>query len=175
MRQVIMIGGIHGVGKSYLCKKLKDLHICGVYSASNLMRDYVGQKVDESKQVKNIEENQNILINAIDEYVKNERLIILDGHFCLMNQQKEIIEIPLDTFSKLNIKAIVVLIDDENNIIKRISERDRINYSFDYIENFQRKEVEHAIKIAEKLKAEFLLFNINDDIKKIVNLIQQIS
>lgn len=175
MRQVIMLGGIHGVGKSHLCKKILDLHICDVYSASNLMRDYIGEKVDDNKQVENINHNQNILLNAIEEYVKIDRLILLDGHFCLVNQQKGITEIPRDTFRKLSIKAIVVLIDDENSIIDRIFERDGVKYSFDYIEYFQRKEVEYAIKIAEELKVKFLLYKINDDIQKILNLIKSIG
>lgn len=174
MRKVIMLGGIHGVGKSFLCKKIKDVNICEVYSASQLMRDYINENVDDNKKVEDIKLNQDILLNAIEEKIPNDIVMILDGHFCLINNYREIEEVPIDTFMSIGINAIIILISDADTIINRLSSRDSLQYSTDFINEFQNKEVDYATEIAKELSIQILICKnpVND--KEILNLINTI-
>ena len=98
MRKIIMLGGVHGVGKSYLCEKIKEKRLCEVYTASHLIRQINYGYSDQNKRVDSINNNQNILLDAISKHIPDNTKIILDGHFCLINSINIIEDIPYDTF-----------------------------------------------------------------------------
>lgn len=157
MRKILMLGGIHGVGKSFLCKRIKETCKCEIYSASQLMRDYYQNKVDDNKRVEDIKLNQNILLSAINTYVPRESRIILDGHFCLLNTNNNVLEIPFETFQSIGVNGIIVLTDNADIIINRLNARDGTQYSSDFVNNFQDKEINYAKLIAKKLNVELLV------------------
>lgn len=143
--EIIFIAGVHGVGKTHYCNSLKDNEIKS-YSASELIRKY--KKITE-KMVKNIEENQNILLKAIS-YLQEEK-IYLDGHFCLLNTKKEIVQIPMQIFKKLGIKEIFILYSDVKSIADRLKKRDEIEYSYSLINELQKSEIIYGKEVARQL------------------------
>src|SRR5262249_1164106 len=99
-RNVIFVGGIHGVGKTTYCEKLSsDLNLKH-YSASDLIKE-VKRTNSVHKNVKNIPQNQDILLDAIDKCFYENKWYILDGHFCLLNEQGSISPIPFATFQSI--------------------------------------------------------------------------
>lgn len=143
--EIIFIAGVHGVGKTQYCNSIKTDEIKN-YSASELIKKY---KNIETKMVKNIEENQNILLKAIS-YLTEEK-IYLDGHFCLLNMKGEITRIPIQTFEELGMKEIFILYSDVNNIICRLKKRDKIEYSYTLVDELQKAEISYGKEIALKL------------------------
>lgn len=142
--KINFIAGIHGVGKTFYTNSLKD----GIpaYSASDLIRKY---KQIEGKKTKDIDKNQNLLLDAILEL--NEKEIYLDGHFCLLNENGEISEIPFKTFEELGLEKIVILYAPVEKITERLKVRDSQEYDINLLEKFQNKEIEYGKEIAEKL------------------------
>ncbi len=166
------MGGIHGVGKTTLCKKLtKHLNI-NHYSASQLIKMLRNENDDNrNKGVKNISGNQDLLLTAISRYINKSITSILDGHFCLLNANHEIKRIPKETFSDISPVAIILLHDTIANIEHKISQRDAITYEANLLSSFQENEIQHSSEIAKGLEIPYLLLDVSDNIDELKNFI----
>lgn len=147
---MIFVCGIHGAGKTHYCKMLSKRLEMPYYSASNLV--VMGKKQNfEEKKVKNIQQNQEILIEEIQKIQSHETDFILDGHLCLINSYGKVERIPTEVFEKLNIKSLVVIVDSVKKIKQRMEKRDDINWGYRFIDSFQKEEVKYAKELSEKL------------------------
>lgn len=99
-RKLIFIGGIHGVGKSTLCKKLISELKIPHYSASELITRAQKGLYTKNKTVKNVTKNQDVLLVALNEFV-DEPCILLDGHFALFDAKQKVQQIPVETFASI--------------------------------------------------------------------------
>lgn len=163
------IGGIHGVGKTTFCKLLTERMGYLHYSASSLIKEY--KNLEKDKKVDKVNENQDILITAIKKTFNIQKNYILDGHFCLLDTENQIIEVPFSTFKTLNLKKIIVLKDRSCNIHEKLLKRDGINYDIDLIEDFQNRELSYSKKIANLLNIPYKVFDIHSDIDEVINFI----
>jgi adenylate kinase len=170
--KIIFMGGIHGVGKTTLCKKLTNLLNINHYSASQLIK-MLNKDVDDNrnKGVKNISGNQDLLLTAIGQYINNTETTILDGHFCLLNAEHEVSRITMKTFLGISPVAIILLHDSIANIINKISQRDSINYKASLLFSFQNEEIQYSVEIAKELGIPHLLFDVTEDISELKNFI----
>ncbi len=159
---IVFIGGIHGVGKSTICR-----HICNklrieYLSASQLLKwNDINQDV-KSKKVKDISETQSRLILGLNNSIENEKIYLLDGHYCLLNTNNEIINIPLETFSQINPFSLNIILDDISVIKKRLETRDNRIYDYKVLEHFQDKELKHAKFLSKTLGITLNIGNPND-------------
>ena len=174
-KNIIFVGGIHGVGKTTLCEKISDeLHIKH-YSASQLIKMIKnGDGDNRNKGVKNIKSNQNLLMAAIDQYLDKSTIAILDGHFCLLNTKHEIKRIPKETFVAISPIAIITLHDAIANIENKITRRDGINYNVNLLSSFQDEEISYSANVANYLEVPNLLFGVSDNIVGLINFITKI-
>ncbi|WP_024833859.1 ATP-binding protein [Ruminiclostridium josui] len=163
MRKVVFIGGIHGVGKSYLCELLKEKTHLNIYSASELIRIFQKDQTDINKRVPNINKNQDVLITAIEENVPENICLVLDGHFCLLDSNQNIKRIPYSTFEQLNIIAIITLVGEPNIIKNRLNLRDNSQYTENFISDFQDSELNYSKDVAKKLHVNHLTYDIQKD------------
>ncbi len=171
-RSIIFVGGIHGVGKTYLCKSLEESLSFKHYSASQLIKSLKdGQSVSIDKRVANIDGNQQLLLTAISEYIKPDVTAVLDGHFCLLNNKKKIEYIPVEIFSCISPISIIVLHDSIKNIGNKISGRDGVRYNYELLTTFQEKEIEYSQYIAQHLHIPYLVFDVADDIAEVEDFI----
>ena len=83
---MIFISGIHGVGKTYLCSKLKEEFGFKAFSSSQLISQQKGKDLSNNKLTGDIEDNQYYLCKAVDELKESINMFLLDGHFCLLNE-----------------------------------------------------------------------------------------
>lgn len=163
--KIIFVGGIHGVGKTWLCEKLVDEMEVKHFSASQLIKDLKkNHSVNNYKGVKNINNNQKLLLLAVNQYADRDLTIILDGHFCLLNLEHEIKQISKETFVNMSPIAIIVLYDSILNISKKISNRDGVRYDIDLLSSFQDEEIKYSEDVAKYLQVPYLLFDVSDDI-----------
>lgn len=160
--KIIFVGGVHGVGKTTLCNRIKeDLGIKN-YSSSELIGRYNSLILNDNKQVDNINNNQDILLQSINKYIDKSEPIILDGHFALINKDNLIELVPIETFRGLNLLGILVIIDDPVNIVKRLEHRDNKKCDINFIAEFQNNEIEWAQSVSKDLGIDLLVVPASD-------------
>jgi adenylate kinase len=171
--KIIFLGGIHGVGKGALSKKLISELNLGYLSASNLLK-WKNISKGNNKKVANIPNTQEKLLDALSNKCKNNEQYILDGHFCLLNKNGMVEKVSLDIFVKINPILVVVATTDEKLIQQRLEERDKRYYNLDILKNMQKIEKEYAHEIALRLDIPFLEVK-NGDCKNLINLISNLG
>lgn len=161
MKRVIFVSGIHGVGKGYIFRTLFKRINFPVYTASDLIRKS-NEISDINKKVDNINNNQSILLDAINKFVE-EDIIVLDGHTCLFNSDGNVSKIPYETFESLNLVAVIFIHDDVCKVQERLFKRDNIKYDKNTLYHLQVNEMKYTSMISKKLKIPYLSFDANDD------------
>lgn len=167
--KIIMLTGIHGVGKSYIADKIKEQLNIPIYSASNLIKIYNPKSYDD-KIVTEIEENQEILIKSIEKNIKDS-LFILDSHTCLLAPGNKITNIDMNWFLDMNIIGIIFLYDNPEKIKNRLSERDNLNFELSFLETFQKQENKNSIKLAQLIDVPIIEFKNSDNIDSLINFL----
>ncbi len=150
--EVIILGGVHGVGKSYFCSLLKQSVHVTTYSASKLIAKQKQMTLPKDKYTKDINENQQHLITAIRTLERHTTKYLLDAHFCLLDEHGNIIKLPQTIFDQIQPKAILILTEDAETIARRRKERDNIIVSTQQIETHQEAECTHSLTVAKTLK-----------------------
>ncbi len=168
---MIFVSGIHGVGKTFFCNMVKKELGIKSFSASQLITEKRKKGFSNDKMVSDIDANQSLLLEALEELRDSEEEFILDGHFCLLNNQGEIIRIPLETYFLLKPNAIVLLTERAEIISKRRLKRDGIEQKISEIKAFQEAEKIYAQQIAEKLKIPIIISGGADDLTRIIKII----
>ncbi|MBD2105529.1 ATP-binding protein [Nodosilinea sp. FACHB-13] len=161
-RKLVFIGGVHGVGKTTFCQEVTSSFPVNHISASELIRKEKIEQESSNKKVKNISENQDILIRAINRLTDKRSWYIIDGHFCLLDSNEKIVQIPFEIFSDMNPEAIVIIHDDPAEICKRLNQRDKVRYSESFVERFQSQEIEYARIVAESLNIPHILCKLEE-------------
>ncbi len=116
-----------------------------------------------------------MLLAAIDKYIDQNSITILDGHFCLLNSNHEITKIPKATFEGILPIAIIVLHDSISNISNKITNRDGVSYDINLLSSFQNEEMKYSADIADDLQIPFLLFDVSGDMSEMVNFIDCVT
>jgi len=174
--KAIFIGGIHGVGKTTLCEELKKKVGIRHYSASSLIKTLKNDDEDDfNKQVKNITGNQKLLITAIIKYVDRSSPYLLDGHFCLLDTNNIINNVPIVTFKDISPAGIILLHDSIENIQNKIMGRDGKKYESDLLLQFQDGEIKYSKEVADKMKIPYISFNVLDDVTLIIDFVKNIT
>lgn len=158
-RKVIFVGGVHGVGKTTFCKALKAQLGIQHFSASDLISREKEEQHFQDKRVQNIDENQDVLVAALNKYLEDETWYLLDGHFCLLSKNGEITKIPDSTYEGINPCAIILLVDRPENIYDRLSKRDNATYDLALLRSFQEQEIDYAKHVSNKLSIPYRMYN----------------
>lgn len=162
--RTVFIGGVHGVGKTHFCNSLVGRFDVEHVTASSLIGQHINHS--EDKTVSNIEKNQLILADELSRYQTNCRTILLDGHFCLLNSNSDIQDVPLATFKAISPYAIFLLKDDPASIVVRLSNRDDRAYSTDLLSTLQVREIERAGLVSQSLNVPLIVIEPMVDFDK---------
>lgn len=154
-KNIIFIGGVHGVGKTTFCTELIKYSGLTHLTASQLIKDKKSNNVAFNKQVRDVNENQNLLVDALSE--RDEKFILLDGHFSLLNATGAPVIIPVETFEAIQPRCLILLQDAPDAISQRMISRDGSVRDVSEIERHQNLEKEHARTIADKLNISLLI------------------
>src|SRR4030067_3026737 len=109
---ISFIGGIHGVGKSTICRQICDELKLEYLSASELLKWREVNDDFKNKKVKSIPATQDRLIISLRNIIQKDKCYLLDGHYCLLNNKNDVINIPLETFKKINPISLNLIIGD---------------------------------------------------------------
>lgn len=106
----VFVAGIHGVGKSFLCKQYVNDSSVVYESASGLIRKErarVNWSID--KKVAHIDDNQIALRAAVNRIITAGQSLLLDGHFVLINERSEFVALDSSVFQDIGITGVVLL------------------------------------------------------------------
>ena len=95
---IIFVAGIYGVGKSTLCERLGLFIGIPCYSAGNLISALNGETYGRNKTVANKENNQDILVAAVNDRLQKDTAFILAGHFCIFDKLFNVARLPESFF-----------------------------------------------------------------------------
>lgn len=160
MNNTIFVSGIHGVGKTTFCNWLsKELQL-NFYSAGQLINQKINND-SKNKEVSNVEKNQDILIQAINDLVEEDKYI-LDGHSSLIKKDGQISKVPLQTFKELNLNIIIQLFEDTSTIQERLQQRDNKEYTIALLDELQNTDIQHSKYISRELKIPLILHKASE-------------
>lgn len=158
---IIFVAGIHGVGKTTLCKYIFQKYNIKHYTASTLIAE-AKERPFTTLFIKDIDKNQTTLINAVNQIRDENQEYILDGHFCLLNEFKSIERVPPKTFELLGIKTIIVLTENINTIYTRLKDRSGIEYSLDMLYKLQEDELDYSYEISSVLNVPYIVLDVSN-------------
>lgn len=145
----LFVGGVHAVGKTtalaQACSFLGIKHA----TASQLIKEYRGNaNWSETRQVSSVDENQRTLIAAIKQMQHEGAKLVVDGHFVLRKAPEIHQEIAVDVFSELGLRGILLLEAPSQLIHDRLLARGDLTWTLTEIEEFARRESEHASAVS---------------------------
>lgn len=167
------VSGIHGVGKTTLLNELSNKYAVKCYSISDLIRKHGKSIRVEEKKTKELLPNQEAWIYELNQLeLEKEKILILDGHFCLINSNNEISDIPFDVLNRTEIERIVLVTADERLIQQRLHLRDKYEWDLERIKEFQKRETERAYLYASIYNIPIYQFDGNASIVKLSEFLE---
>lgn len=149
--RIAFIGGIHGVGKSTICRHISSELNLEYLSASELLKWKDINEDAKNKKVKDIPDTQNRLILGLTNTVQKGKNYLLDGHYCLLNSDNEVVNVPLETFEEINPFSLNLILGDISEIKKRLETRDNKPYDYALLERLQSEEITYAKYLSKTL------------------------
>lgn len=128
----VFVAGVHAVGKSFLCQQYANDFSVTYESASGLIRKERTQADwSTDKKVGNIDGNQIALRTAVQRIIAAGQSLLLDGHFVLINDKSEFVELESSVFQNIGITGVVILEADAEVIASRLAARDATRSAVD--------------------------------------------
>lgn len=174
-KTTIFITGIHGVGKSTICKKASESLGIQSFSAGEIIQKKRNLKSTTDKNILDISENQTLLLAGIKDIKEHCNKFILDGHIALLTKDNVISTVEFKIIKQINPTVIVLIKDNPSNIQRRLYQRDRQDYSLDLLDQMQNIEQEQGILYAKELNCEFYEINLQESSLPDKNLINFLS
>ncbi len=145
---LVLVVGIHGVGKSLLIHKLqKEFPESYCTSASKLL-----SWNSPHKNVSNVTANQTVLTAMIQELKQQHSFIILDGHLCILDTKNEYVFVGRDIIESISPSMIVSVTADPLTVYNRLLSRDGVkSISLEKIQEGLRIEQKWANYISSEL------------------------
>lgn len=169
MRDIVFVGGIHGVGKSTFCSKVCN-EVSRVHLKASELLKWEEISDADNKEVGDIQYTQNRLINGLNNVFKKDESYLIDGHYCLFGLDGRIENVPVSTFKEINPKMLIIVTLNPKIIKERLEKRDKKKYELNHIDKLQRAELKHANHISKTL--EVPLIEIKDEeYSPIINLL----
>ena len=160
--KIAFIGGIHGVGKSTICRQICDELKLEYLSASELIKWKDINEDIQNKKVQDILVTQDRLIIGLTNSIQKNNSYILDGHYCLLNQENEIVSIPLETFKLINPFSLNIILGDIIEIKNRLERRDNRPYDQELLNQMQESELHYARYLSKTLGVTLNIGTQND-------------
>ena len=170
---IAFIGGIHGVGKSTICKELCNQLGIEYLSASEVIKWSELNEDSTNKKVTDIPLMQNRLVDGLKQKIEPNKNYLLDGHYCLLNKDGEISKIPFETFKAINPVSFHLIVNDIAEIKYRIESRDKNKYDFQLLSDMQNIETSYAQELSIKLGIK-LSIGTEGDFNPILYLLREV-
>ena len=164
---IIFVGGIHGTGKTTLCRRLALVLSASHVTAGTLIRETANSKTTttgiRSKAVPDVNANQELLLRGLALYRGHTSgPILLDGHFSLMEPGGTIVDIPQTVYVAIAPIALVLVEVDPLVVHSRLTGRDGTAPPLETIASLCQHERAHAELVSKALNIR--IFVVRGDI-----------
>jgi len=166
LENISFVGGIHGVGKSTICKDICKKFKINYLSASEVLKWSKLNTDVKNKKVDDISFTQDLLITGLNEQANKSERYILDGHYCLFNKDGNVERIPFDTFRQINPASLHIITGNIDEIKKHLEERDQKQYNYKLLKEMQDAEIDYANEISRKILKP-LVISTNENFTKL--------
>ena len=165
----MFIGGVHGVGKTTICKVSLDPLGFDCISASELIRRHVTMHKTD-KRVRNVGKNQDVLVAESNKEKSKSLLYGLDGHYCLLNKDGAIERLPVEVFGSLGLDLLALVDSTVDEVVSHLQARDGTKWSKKTVAALMSAERTHARRVAKSLNIPLVVLDAqkNDGVEKIV-------
>jgi predicted transcriptional regulator/adenylate kinase len=162
--KVIFVAGVHGVGKTTLCKAVAQKEGVLHKSAGEIIRERDAAALSSStKSVGDINRTQRLLVEGVDQIRRGGRNLLLDGHFALINGLGEVEAIARNVFQALALDGIILIHDSPLEIYNRLVARDANPLTLAELTELQSVEVATAETIAKALALPLIMVKSADE------------
>lgn len=173
-RNIIFVGGIHGVGKSTLCKEISSQTGLKYLSASQVLKWGKVSENPNRKLVADVNHTQDLLLSGLKSLIVPEEVYLLEGHYCLLDSNSSIARVPQETFIAINPILFGLIVDDERKIQERVMARDGEACNLDLYIEMQAEEIKYASEIAGQINVPLKVFR-PEEVHGFVNYIKQLN
>ena len=165
MKGTVLLAGVHGVGKTTASIKLTQRYFVPNYTASTIIKSAKNSSLSmDFKQVVDIDDNQRLLVDGIKRLLEINQVIILDGHFTLLNSSSKIEKIRPSVFDDLNVGGVILLLEEPLEIYNRLKHRDINPLALSLIMEHQNAELEHATYVTNQMNIPLKILENYEDI-----------
>jgi adenylate kinase len=147
---MVFVGGIHGVGKSTICREVFQPAGYQCVTASSLIAEH-GKETDHNKRVDRVKDNQAVLLQALGNAKSKHDRLLLDGHFSLVNGRDEIEPIDVEVFRAMKLDQLILIKGRPEEIAIRLKARDGKVWQKSFLSKFQEEEETHARYVAKTI------------------------
>lgn len=148
----LFVGGVHAVGKTFVLKPVCEGLGVRHATASQLIREQRGlANWTVSRQVDDIDENQQALVAAVRRLDEGGETVVLDGHFVLRRGVNVHEKIGGETYAQLMVRGVILLEAPSATIADRLLQRGDRTWTLAEIEVFAQMELEHAEAVCRQL------------------------
>jgi len=135
-QRLIFVGGIHGVGKTTLSRRVAAILGAEHVTAGDLIRaaataPNAAPTGISGKSVADVDANQERLLRGLQSYRAERQQsdtqsygLLLDGHFCLLDSTEQVAEIPIGVFDALQPAAVLLVEAVPEVVARRLLDRD---------------------------------------------------
>lgn len=174
MVNYIFVAGVHGSGKSTLSRRINQEINIDYTSVSDLIRSSGKLIAADNKSTIGINRNQIIWKNELNNINNKENLILLDGHFCLLNKENKIQVLPEDTFDDTNMIKIILVTNTADTIFSRLQKRDDKKYSIELLKDFIAMEEKQAYLLSQVKKIPLFIYDENEPFDELLKFLNEI-
>jgi adenylate kinase len=150
--RVILLAGVHGVGKGFLGAPVANLLGFTHLTASQLIREVKGQATwGADKKTSDLDDNQVALVRAVAQSRLTHPSILLDGHFVLRNSLGVLTPLAISVFKELQLSGVILLNEQSSVIASRLAMRDKGTPDVQAISELAEAELAHATAVCNEL------------------------
>ena len=159
MNELVFVGGIHGVGKTSIARRLAEMLPAVHVTAGTLIRETAsaGHVVTVGvgkKAVPDVDGNQDVLLRGLASFrgrIGAKQRLLLDGHFCLLDASGNITEISLDVFAAMRPAAVLLVTAEPETVHARLMQRDAESPPLDVVAQLSNREEARAVEVSTAL------------------------
>ncbi len=168
---VFFVGGIHGSGKSTLCRQLSVPLQADHLIASELIEFTPDPHDLTRKGVVNVAQNQDRLLRALSQRKHVRPNVLLDGHFSVFDRTGRIVRIPVSVFREINPAALLLVEAEPSKVRARLGRRDRRTYDLDLLTRLTSEERFHARDVSRELGIPLRIWRVGNGIDEAVRFL----